>query len=323
MADRPKVSVTQGSDTPPDHPDATRLHSVAAPSHSERHLEPMLPFEGPKPVSHSGWRLSWQKRLRTIFTQPVKIPGWVLVLYGAVQLIPDWKSRFDFWLDVAKESGGYLAVVASVIASPYFTPSLLAAGFAWIIFAGEAPRGVQRHHWLRHVGWAIVAICLTIIVLTAGYGAFTFYVQQLVSEEDRALQQKYASKPVLWHLTEAEKIAFGHALEEVPEDQRFEIKIVCLPDAGSRTFVEDLAIILMDKKWKASANCLFNNLRPDFVGLAVGISPALKNKKLEELPKNIATLAKILNDAKLPGTWAFGKDGDDENTFQLIVGNPP
>jgi hypothetical protein len=288
--------------------------------------EPMLPLEPPpsKPVPRrSAAGKTWRQRVKAVFTEPVKLPGWAAVLFVAVQVIPDWKSRFDFWLEIAESTGGYFAVAASVIASPYFTPSLLAAGLAWIIFAGESPRGVQRHHWLRYAGWSILIVCVTVVLLTAGYGGFTFYVKQLVSEDDHELQRKYAVRPVFWHLTDIEKTALGIALDQIPEDQRFDIQVKCLPDAGSRTYVEDLGKVFLDKKWKIQANCFFSDIRPDLVGLLIGISPSLQNKKLEELPKNIATLAKILDDAHISAQWAFDKPGTDENVFSLIVGNPP
>src|ERR1700724_4323966 len=95
---------------------------------------------------------TWRQRINSVFTEPVKLPGWAVVILVIVEGVPDWKHRLEFWLDVAKGTGGGIAMAATVIASPYFTPALLAAGLLWIDFAGEAPKGVQRHHWLRYVG---------------------------------------------------------------------------------------------------------------------------------------------------------------------------
>lgn len=282
--------------------------------------EPSLPMEMP-----AKWpRRTWGQRVKAVFTQPIKLPGWAAVLFVAFQLIPDWKSRLDFWLDVAKGTGGYLAMAATVVASPFFMPCFFAAGLAWIALAGEAPRGVQRHHWLRYIGWSVVSICLTVIVITASYGFFTLAVKQAVSTEDAALQHQYTTHPTYWHLTEFEKIALGSAFDEVPKEDRFQIHILCLPDAGSRTYVEDFAKIIIDHDWpKPSANCLFSDVRPDLVGLYVGVSPKLKDKKLEEMPKNLQTLVKILQTAHIPSQWALDKNDAKEEDFSLVVGNAP
>lgn len=282
--------------------------------------EPTLPMELPEALP----KRSWPQRIKAVFTEPIKLPGWAAVLFVAIQVIPDWKSRFDFWLDVAKGTGGYVAIAAAAIASPYFTPSLLIAGLTWIVFAGEAPRGVQRHHWLRYVGWSIISICLTIVIVTVGYGALMFYVQSQVSDRDIALQKQYVSHPTFWHLTDFQRTAFGHALDEIPEAQRFPIQIECLPDAGSQTFTEDIGKVFTDHKWKVSGNCLFSNVRPDLVGLYIGLAEAQKNKKLEELPKNVQVLAHLLADGQISASFALdnGKRLKSDD-FVLVVGNPP
>jgi hypothetical protein len=147
--------------------------------------EPSLPMELPIKTP----RRSWPQRVKAMFTEPVKLPGWVLAIYAIYELVPDQKSRIDFWLAFAKSAGGDLAVAANVMASPYFSPGLLATGLAWVIFVGESPFGVQRHHWLRYVGWSIVSLCTTAIVITIGYGVLTYYVQQQVSQRDAVLQR--------------------------------------------------------------------------------------------------------------------------------------
>jgi hypothetical protein len=288
--------------------------------------EPTLPLRLP---TQYGPRRTWRQRIRAAFTEPVKLPGWAAIIVVVVQVVPDWKSRIDFWLSVAKSAGGYLAVAAAVVASPYFTPSLLAGGLAWVLFAGEAPRGVQRHHWLRYVGWSVFLVCVTLIVITAGYGALTFYVKEQVSQRDIDLQKKYASGPIFWHLTDAEKLAFKNELSKVPEKERFQVQIICLPDAGSRAFVEDIAQVFNDAGWpKVGANCLFNKLKPDVLGLYVAATPtfiekltAIKN--MDDWPHDIRTLVKVLTDAKIPAQWANYDDDTKQDHFFLLVGNAP
>jgi hypothetical protein len=121
-----------------------------------------------------------------------------------------------------------------------------------------------------------------------------------------------------------EKISLGSALDQVPEADRFPILIQCLPDAGSRTFVEDIGKVLVDHKWpQPTANCMFSQVRPDLTGLYIGVSPLLKGKKFEEMPKKIQTLAKILNDGHVNWQWALGTEQTKEDDFSLVVGNAP
>jgi hypothetical protein len=291
--------------------------------------EPTLPLdlpEAPKPPKRP--RRSRRERVKAVFTHPIKLPGWAVLLYVAIQAIPDWKSRLDFWLGVAKGTGGYLAMAATVIASPYFTPSLLAAGIAWIVLAGEAPRGVQRHHWLRYVGWSVVSVCLTIVFITAGYGALTFYIKQQVSQQDIELQKQYAVGPVYWHLTDAQKIAFKSALSEIPEAERFQVDILCLVDAGARTFVDELGVVFQEANWKKiNANCLFNSVRPNLLGLNLAVSPALlekiKDKKAEEWPHDLRVLAFAMAKGGLAFSLGTYDDGAKQDHFWLAVGNAP
>ena len=267
---------------------------------------------------------TWRQRINSVFTEPVKLPGWAVVILVIVEGVPDWKHRLEFWLDVAKGTGGGIAMAATVIASPYFTPALLAAGLLWIAFAGEAPKGVQRHHWLRYVGWSVFLICFTTIAVTVGFGAIEIYIKQEVGKRDDEIQKQAAIRPVFWHLTDWEKAALEFELNKLNSSQRFEIKIKCLPDAGSRTFVEDLAKVFVDNDWKITANCFFSDLRPDLVGLYVGVSPALKGKTIDELPRNIGAIFKILGAAQIPVQGAaLEKDIAKEEDFYLEVGNAP
>jgi hypothetical protein len=259
-----------------------------------------------------------------LFTERAKLPGWAAVLVGIAVFVPDWHSRIEFWLAVAKGTGGFLAVLATLVGSPYFNPALVLAGLAWLAFAGESPRGVQRQRWLPYFGWSAFLLWFTVFVIAVGYGAIELSIQREISKRDEALQKRAASKPVFWRLTDLQKTALKFQLEQIPEDQRFEVKFECLPDAGSRTFVEDIGQVFHDQKWKIAANCLFSHMRPDLTGLYVAVSKVHAGKKIEETPKNAQTLFKILSSSEIPINWAIW---DVENTkddeFYLLVGNAP
>lgn len=266
-------------------------------------------------------RRLWRDRVRPLFTQRIKLPGWAAMLVAVAAYVPDWHSRIEFWWSVAKGAGGHLAMLAAVVASPYFTPALFVGGLLWVLFVGEPAKGVQRHHWLRYVGWSIVSICLAAVIVTAASGAIEFYIQQQISVRDRSLQEKAATKPVFWRLTEAERTALAFELGKVPEGDRFEIKFKCLTDASSRVFTEDMASVMQKAGWKVFADCLFNNLRPDLTGLHLSISKNHRGKNVADLPKDLVTLLTILRNSNITLQLALDDLKDDE--FFLAVGNTP
>jgi hypothetical protein len=122
----------------------------------------------------------WPRRISALFTRP-KLPAWAFILLGIIQWVPDWKARIEFWFDAARSMGGYMGTIATVVASPYFNVGLSAFGVAWLIFIGEPVRGVQRDPRWRYVGWSIFAICLTTVIVTAGYGAIEIYIREEIA----------------------------------------------------------------------------------------------------------------------------------------------
>lgn len=154
--------------------------------------EPELPAIPPPPSP------PWWKRPHRLITKP-KLPGWAFLLLVLVQQIPDWKGRIDFWLDAAKDAGGYAGGAAAVIGSPYFSLGLAGIGVLWLAFVGEPQRGVQRHPALPYLGWGLAGLCFTAIVLTMGWGATQAYIQAAVVRgiqtqqvEDRRLSNSQA-----------------------------------------------------------------------------------------------------------------------------------
>jgi hypothetical protein len=262
---------------------------MAKPRPPEKETEP----------SH-GWLFSLFADPIKLLAQPIKLPGWAAILFAVFVFFPDWHARIEFWLHVVHEAGGKMSVLASAIASPYFSPALAAAGLIWVLFVGE-PRGVQRHHWLRYVGWSVFLICATTVVSVAAYGALEVYIQEQVSSRDKQLQERAAVRPVFWHLTDAQKTALRFELSQVPEADRFEIKAKCLPDAGSRAFLEDLYAVLAEEKWKMTANCFFSNIRASLTGTGIIVSKKWEGKLISDRPKNIQTFNTMFFNAKIFG----------------------
>lgn len=68
----------------------------------------------------------------------IKWPGWSFIILGILTWIPDWKSRLDFWVDIAHSSGtGLIAMGATIIASRFFSPALIAIGLGYLALVGE------------------------------------------------------------------------------------------------------------------------------------------------------------------------------------------
>ena len=275
--------------------------------------EPELPGLPPPPVP------PWWRRPLRLATRP-KLPGWAVLLLLALREIPDWKGRIDFWLDTVKEAGGYAGSAATVINSPYFSLGLAGIGVLWLAFAGEPQRGVQRHPWLPYFGWTFVGLIFGAIALTAGWGAMQVSIQREVGKTDEKIQKDALSYPIFWHLTEYNRNALGLALDQIPADKRFDINVKCLPDSISRTFVEDLGKVIEDHHWTIKANCFFSDVRPDLLGMYIGVR---KDTKLEELPPNARTLGDILHAAEIPWDFAYGDAKMKDDEFYIVVGNGP
>jgi hypothetical protein len=280
--------------------------------------EPELPLE---PVPAINWR-ALRRRSYLLVTAP-KIPAWLVIIILLLKEIPDWKSRYDFWVTAAKSLGGIPGMIAWVIGSGYFAPiaAIMAAGY--IILVGEPKKSVQRHYWWPYIGWSVFGTLITIMVVTGIVGYVEIYIKEEVGKRDGAIQKQSAVRPVFWHLTDFEQTTLGFALDRIPEDKRFTIQVRCLPDAGSRTFVEDFAKVVIEHKWTISANCLFSNVRPDLVGLYIGIAKKYAGKNIEDLPEHPRLLAKLLEEAKIQGQWGLDKDDSLGEDAAIVVGNPP
>ena len=47
----------------------------------------------------------WLGRVKTMLTQPIKLPGWAAIALFIYTAIPDNISRVGFWIDVTKATG--------------------------------------------------------------------------------------------------------------------------------------------------------------------------------------------------------------------------
>jgi len=278
---------------------------------AEPELEPPVPAEHFPPLLRRGRGRLFRRR---------KIPAWIAIVYVVVTEVPHWKHRIDFWLGTVVAMGGLLSHVAAVFAWPYFSYVLLFAGFAYLIFVGEPARGVQRHPWWPYLAGSVFSLCVTAMVVTAGWGAIQVYIQREISHRDAEIQQRALGTPVFWHLSDYSRNTLKFELDKVPTDDRFPVQIKCLPDSISRTFVNDIGQIFLDEQWKLTTNCLSSNVRPDLLGIYISVAKSIT--RAEDAPPNARKLANILGVTGILFEWsadASTKDGE----FFLVIGNGP
>ena len=106
----------------------------------------------------------WHKRLQERvgrLLRPVKIPGWLVFLWGLFTLLPDNQSRLAFWWDAAKWLGGNLAVTANVLESPIFGAALMVIGALYVAFVDDEIRPTLKNRWVSTLGWTVLSVVLT------------------------------------------------------------------------------------------------------------------------------------------------------------------
>lgn len=110
------------------------------------------------------------------------VPGWLLIIIAIVIGVPDWNSRYEFWLGVAKSSGGHMSILADVLLWKYFPPALALTGVAYLLFVGNPRLAPKSHPFVSVVAWIALSCCLIAVVVTAGYGAMEFYIRDQIAK---------------------------------------------------------------------------------------------------------------------------------------------
>jgi hypothetical protein len=131
------------------------------------------------------WIVDWGfRRLADVLFGhiPIKLPGWVLLLLAVIIAVPDLKSRYDFWLQVALSSGGWWATVATVLLWPYFSATLAIVGVLYLVMVSRPSSGFQQHPLVPIIGWISAALCFIAIVATVGYGATEIYIRTEIAK---------------------------------------------------------------------------------------------------------------------------------------------
>jgi hypothetical protein len=113
------------------------------------------------------------------------LPAWLTILLAIYIGIPDWNSRNEFWLSVAKSSGGPMSIIASIFLWKYFAPTLSVVAIIYLVLVNRrtAPSiGPPSQHPVAAVmAWGTFTVCLLALLITAGYGAIQIYIQREIA----------------------------------------------------------------------------------------------------------------------------------------------
>jgi hypothetical protein len=104
----------------------------------------------------------------------VPLPGWGLLLLAIVMGVPDWKSRYDFWLGVAESSAPWFGPIIPVLRYPYFPAVLAVVGIIYLALVGYPGPSIIRHRIVPLVAWVLFAFSATAVAGTAVAGYFEF-----------------------------------------------------------------------------------------------------------------------------------------------------
>lgn len=177
----------------------------------------------PPPIAPTGAKPPWRMRLRDLFKR-YKLPAWLAWLVLAIKIIPDINSRFDYWVDAAKASGGSMSILATALASPFFNAGLAGFGVLWMLFVGEPARGVRRHPAWLAAGW----LTLALVIGAMGAVAVNGYVNIRVQEE---IAQRMTSER---HIYPTDRIPLIRALKPIASEftRSISVSAVDTPEAN-------------------------------------------------------------------------------------------
>jgi len=210
-----------------------------------------------------------------VLTRPFtfrKLPGWAEIAVGVAARISSHEERIRNAFEVMRDMGGDPEMIASVVTSPWFSAGLILSGVSYLVFVGEPQKGAQRQPWWPILGWSVVSISVVTLLSVIGYGYFQYRVIEAAGKTINVIQQQALGGQLFWHMTELEKLNLGTALTEVPEASRFEIKLKCVPtSSSSQTYAIDLLETFKKHDWKATADCMFNNVKRDLMGMYISV----------------------------------------------------
>jgi hypothetical protein len=270
--------------------------------------EPELPGIPPAPRPS---RTPWYRRL---FARR-KWPGWASIGLGGLPYplrLFRLGEDIDFAINTVRSLGGELGLVATILASPFFALALIAYGVGHLLFVGEPQRALRHQAW-TYLSWAIFGVCLTAMIITAGWGAIQIYINRQIAA---------GGQSQFWYLTDKQKTDLGKALNAIPDDQRFPIYFrLVLANAQAQTLGNDLAEVFREHGHWSVAGAQDAALRADLVGInfVVGLDQDRIDK---DQPPHLMELWQIFTRAGIKTGIAIDPHFDN-NSSQLAIGSRP
>jgi hypothetical protein len=120
-------------------------------------------------------------RITSVLLGTVQLPGWAMLLLAIVIGIPDWKSRYEFWISTAQSTGQQIAMLAPLLSHPYFPGILAIAGIIYLVIVGYPGESSIRHKFIPIFGWLFLAVIMVSIITTAGFGAIEIYIRKEIA----------------------------------------------------------------------------------------------------------------------------------------------
>lgn len=121
-------------------------------------------------------------QIASLLLGTVQLPGWAMLVLAIIIGVPDWKSRYEFWLATAAGTGSKIAVLAPILAHPYLPGILAVAGVIYLVIVGAPGKSAIRHKWLPVVGWIAFTVCFSAIIATAGFGWIELYIRSEIAK---------------------------------------------------------------------------------------------------------------------------------------------
>jgi hypothetical protein len=255
-------------------------------------------------------------RARRLLTR-VKIPGWLMLAYVFFQGVPDWKSRFDFWLETTKSMGGYLGSAATVLLAPYIGIVIAVAGLAWLGLAGERLPAIQPPRWVEPLSKIAFLGFLSLVVVTVGSGYFETRVRESAAERPAPYSP--------WELTYDQTLKLGAILDHTPK--KFLVHVNSLEGSTqSQSFGLSLTKVFGAHFWPVTWQ-VDEGLRPDLIGVSISLprDANIGNGLAPEVSAVIDMLHAIDIFIPPPGrnNRSVLEPGVGTSAFWIVVGNKP
>ncbi len=111
----------------------------------------------------------------------VKLPALPFLVLAIVIGVPDWNSRYQFWLQAAKSSGGLFGTVATLLLLPGASAAIAVIGLLLVVAFEVRDRRLARSGPSVAFAWASLVACVAAVGCTAIYGYVQVYIKREIA----------------------------------------------------------------------------------------------------------------------------------------------